>query len=184
MDLDLILADMSGRFDAERRLVGEAIIAELTDAERAGVTLAARLFACHGVNVTVLVRGGLRLDGVLVDAARTWILLEVDSDQVLIPLAAIAAVWPLAGAAVDESSVARGVAIGHVLREISARHGVVIIDHDAGCHQGRVEAVFADHVDIAASNQVVDMRDRTVSQIISLPIVGIRTLRVAHDSWG
>ncbi|MCI1640915.1 MAG: hypothetical protein LKI58_02520 [Actinomyces sp.] len=180
MDLDLYLADLEGRFDAERRMLEEALVGELTDAERAGVSLAARLLARSGERLTVLVRGGGRLSGRVKDVARTWVLLATPGGDSLIPLTAVAAVWPLGASAVDESSVRHAVGVGHILRELAEDAAEVVIDHDAGIHQGTVRAVFADHLDIEtrAGASGLDTRDRGAAEVISLPTSGIRRLRL------
>ncbi|MDN6428738.1 MAG: hypothetical protein L0J79_02750, partial [Propionibacterium sp.] len=63
MDLELFLADLSGRFDTRRRLEMDRLVEDLTDAERVGVTLSSRMIAMRGRHLDVLLRGGERLGG-------------------------------------------------------------------------------------------------------------------------
>ena len=180
MDLDLFLADLSGKFDAERRADLDAIVDELTDAERARVSLAARLVAMAHHDLTVLLRGGERVSGTVVDVARTWVLVGASVGASLIPIDAIVAVWPLGGVAVDESSVANSVGIGHVLRELGASGREIVVDHDAGVHQGIVAAVMADHVDLlgAGGGMGVDARDHVGATMLTLSLQGVRRIRL------
>ncbi len=181
MDLDVFLMDLAGRFDAERRVEADALVDELTDAERSSVTMAARLLAMEGEPLTLLLRGGERVRGRVVDVARTWVLVGTDPGQSLIPLGALAAVWPLGGAVADESSVAHSVGVGHVLRELGDRGVEIVVDHDAGIHVGVVAAMLADHLDldVATGGSVVDARDRVGRIRLSLPLAGVRRIRIS-----
>lgn len=185
MDFDLFLADLEGRFDAERREQAEALVVELADAERADVTLAARMLAGAGRPLTVLLRGGERIAGTVLDVARTWVLVGAAAGESLIPVSAIAAVWPLAGSTVDEGSVANAVGIGHILRDLAERGIEVVVDHDAGVHQGTVSAVYADHLDLEARVDAsgLDARDRGGSQMLTLPLSGIRRIRFVASPY-
>lgn len=176
----MFLADLAGRFDAERHAESEVLVEELTDAERAGVTMAARLLPMGERRLTVMVRGGGRISGRVVDVARTWVLLGEQVGASLVPLSALVAAWPLGRAAVDEDSVSNSVTIGHVLRGLGAHRAVVVVDHDAGVHQGEVLAVYADHFDIAASGggAGVDSRDVGARTVVSLSVPGLRRIRV------
>ncbi len=185
MDLELFLTDLEGRFDAERREQADAVVAELADAERGSVTLAARLLACAGKDLTVLVRGGERASGPVRDVARTWVLLGTSGGASLVPLAAVVAVWPLGGGTVDEEAVANSVGVGHVLRELAGRRADVVVDHDAGVHQGKIHAVYQDHVDVEVRTGTsgVDARDRGNAVTMSLSLAGIRRIRAVGAGY-
>ena len=57
MDMSAFMAELEARFDEERERDLEELIDELTDAERASVTLSARLAGAVGI-VTLALRGG------------------------------------------------------------------------------------------------------------------------------
>ena len=118
MDIELFLADLEGRFTEQRRRGIDLLVEELTDAERTGVTLAARLLAIDGP-VTLVLRGGRRLDGAVRDCTRTWVLVRGDGGDSLVPLGAVVGVWPLGRVAAGEAGVKQGVGMGHVLREFA-----------------------------------------------------------------
>ena len=102
MDIELFLADLEGRFAEQRRRDSDLLVEELTDAERAGVTLAARLLAVDGP-VTLVLRGGRRLDGAVRDCTRTWVLVRGDGGDSLVPLGAVVGAWPLGRVAAGEA---------------------------------------------------------------------------------
>lgn len=181
MDLELLLADLSSRFDAQRREDLEALGAQLADAERVAVTLADRLAAVRGRRVTVLVRGGTRVQGVVVDVAREWLLVRgagrIDS---LIPLAAVVSVWPLVGVAPPVGRAVGAVGIGHALRELAELEVPVAVDHDAGIHHGLVVAVYADHFDLETRTlpRGEDSRDAGPVLPMAMTLDGVRRISV------
>lgn len=183
MDIELFLADLEGRFAEQRRRDNDLLVEELTDAERAGVTLAARLLAVDGP-VALVLRGGRRLDGAVRDCTRTWVLVRGDGGDSLVPLGAVVGAWPLGRVAAGEAGVKRGAGMGHVLREFAARGVPLVVDHDAGAHRGRIVAVYADHVDVeAGEGPVGDSRDWGAGARVSLALSGLRELRVADGRW-
>ena len=71
------------------------------------------------------------------------------------------------------------------LRELSARGVDVAIDSDCGDHRGVIDAVYADHVDVALSGATIgyDGRDDACGQTVSLALAGLRRLRVLGQRW-
>lgn len=106
-------------FDEERVRDLDALIDELTDAERASVTLSARLAGADG-DITLALRGGATITGSVLDPTRSWVLLRGSLDDSLIMLSAIVAAWPLGRSVAREASLRGGVGVGHVLRELGA----------------------------------------------------------------
>jgi len=182
MDLELFLADLAGRFDAHRRLEADAVVGELTDAERAGVTLAARMVAMRGHDLSVLVRGGERLRGDVVDVAESWVLLRTPGGDSLVPIGAVVAAWPMGGAVAGGLGLGDTVGVDHILREAADQGLLVVIDHDAGLHQGAVEAVLADHFDLDTGSAPAggSMRGPAggAPMVVSLSLAGIRRIRL------
>lgn len=182
MDLELFLADLAGRFDAHRRLETDFVVGELTDAERVGVPLAARMVAMRGRVLSVLVRGGERLAGEVVDVADSWVLLRTPGGDSLVPISAVVAAWPMGGAVAGGLGLGDTVGVDHVLREAAEQGLLVVIDHDAGLHQGAVEAVLADHFDLDTDAVVAggDVRGSAAGSptVVSLSLAGIRRIRL------
>ena len=112
-------------------------------------------------------------------------LLRGSRDDSLIMLSAIVAAWPLGRSVARESSVRGGVGVGHVLRELGARGVGVVIESDGGDHRGIIDAVYADHVDVALDGEAFtyDGRDEVGGMTVSLALAGLRRLRVLGQRW-
>ena len=139
--MSAFIAELEARFDDERGRDLDALIDELTDAERA--------------------------------------------DDSLIMLSAIVAAWPLGRSVAREASVRGGVGVGHVLRELGARGVGVVVESDGGDHRGIIDAVYADHVDVALDGEAFtyDGRDETGGMTVTLALEGLRRLRVLGQRW-
>ena len=184
MDMSGFLAELEARFDEARERELEDLIDELTDAERASVTLSARLAGSDGP-VTLMLRGGGVVTGTILDSTRTWILVRGGEGDSLVMHASIVGAWPLGRSAVREGGVRAGVGVGHVLRELGARGVGVVIESDAGDHRGVIDAVFSDHVDLILDGGSLsdDGRDDHREVVISLALAGLRRLRVLGQRW-
>lgn len=184
MDMSGFLAELEARFDEARERELEDLIDELTDAERASVTLSARLAGSDGP-VTLMLRGGGVVTGTILDSTRTWILVRGGEGDSLVMHEAIVGAWPLGRSAVREGGVRAGVGVGHVLRELGARGVGVVIESDAGDHRGVIDAVFSDHVDLILDGGSLsdDGRDDRREVVISLALAGLRRLRVLGQRW-
>ena len=176
--------ELEARFDEVRSRELEELIDELTDAERASVTLSARLAGADGL-INLALRGGSVLVGQVLDSTRSWVLVREASGDSLVMLSALVGAWPLGRSVARESSVRGGVGVGHVLRELCARGVDVAIDSDCGDHRGIIDAVYADHVDVALSGAAVgyDGRDDQEGQTVSLALAGLRRRRVLGQRW-
>ena len=119
MDMPAFVDELETCFDEERVRDLDALIDELTDAERASVTLSARLAGADG-DITLALRGGATITGSVLDPTRSWVLLRGSLDDSLIMLSAIVAAWPLGRSGAREASLRGGVGVGHVLRELGA----------------------------------------------------------------
>ena len=184
MDMSAFMAELEARFDEERERDLEELIDELTDAERASVTLSARLAGAVGI-VTLALRGGHVVSGQILDSTRTGVLLRGEGGDSLVVLSAVVGAWPLGRSVARESSIRGGVGVGHVLRELSARGVGIAIESDGGDHRGVIDAVYADHVDVALSGTAIsyDGRDEQEEMIVSLALAGLRRLRVLGQRW-
>ena len=184
MDMHAFMDELEARFDEVRSRELEELIDELTDAERASVTLSARLAGADGL-VNLALRGGSVLVGQVLDSTRSWVLVREASGDSLVMLSALVGAWPLGRSVARESSVRGGVGVGHVLRELCARGVDVAIDSDCGDHRGIIDAVYADHVDVALDGEAFtyDGRDERGGMTVSLALAGLRRLRVLGQRW-
>ena len=131
MDMYAFIDELEARFDEARSCDLQELIDELTDAERASVTLSARLAGVEGV-VTLALRGGGVIVGEVLDSTSTWVLLRASTGDSLVMISAVVGAWPLGRSVARESSIRGGIGVGHVLRELSARGIEVAIDSDCG----------------------------------------------------
>ena len=184
MDMHAFMDELEARFDEERGREIDELIDELTDAERASITLSARLAGADG-SVSLALRGGSVVVGEVLDATRSWVLLREGAGDSLVMLPAVVGAWPLGRSVARESSIRGGVGVGHVLRELCARAVRVAIDSDCGDHRGVIDAVYADHVDVTLSGAALgyDGRDEQEGQTVSLALAGLRRLRVLGQRW-
>lgn len=185
MDLSLFLADMESRFDQHRRDEHDEMLVEMLDAERAGISYAQRLLATLHQEVELILRGSQRVRGNVADVALQWIRLKSGREEHIIPLHAIVAAQGLDSARTDADSPALRVSIGHLLRELSARGVMLVIEHDAGQCVGRLTAVYADHCDILIGGRDSwDQRDRGPTALISLSLQGVHKITLANEWRG
>lgn len=180
VDFELFLRSLESEFDANLRAESDALVEELADAERVSITLADRLTQMQGNEIEVIVRGGLRAQGRLIEVRTTWILLAEDQADSLIPIRALVALGTLGIAGPPEKARATRIGISTALRALAAARIPIVVDHDAGRHSGLVHAVYADHFDMetGASHGVLDSRDRVCTKKMALVTAGIRRIRV------
>ena len=146
---EAMFADMEAQLDAAESRSREDEVAELTRAERATVRLCDRLRAAVGTEIRLSLRSGV-LRAVAVDVGSTWLLVSEADREHRVPLPAIGAVAALGStSAPDPGLVVRSLGLGHVLRAIARDRTVVHVTGIAGTATGRIDAVGADHVDIA-----------------------------------
>ena len=151
MRWEQLFADMEAQVAAERLADLRAEVAELARAERASVTLSARVRASVGQSVRVRVDDTEAISGTLVEAAPEWMLLATSpTRRALVPLAAVAAVDGLvADAAPDPGLVESRLGLGQVLRALARDRVGVRVSARGVEVVGRIDRVGADHLDVA-----------------------------------
>ncbi|MHB1064744.1 MAG: hypothetical protein ACYC1Z_09725 [Georgenia sp.] len=148
MRWEALFGDLQSQFEAEVRLADDDVVADLAEAEIGTVHLADRLRARIGAEVTVRLRTGTDVRGVLIDAAAQWFLLGTGEQRTLVPLEAVVLAWPLGAVAPEAGAVERRLRITHALRAL-AREGVRVRALTAvGTYTGWFTRVGADHVDL------------------------------------
>lgn len=149
MRWDALFADMELQLDAAAAQDRTNEVAELTRAERAAVRLVDRLHPGIGRPIRFTVRTGERLEGVLVEVGPEWALVRSPREH-LVPLAALVTVDAVAEEVAPEQGPAlRRLGLSHALRAVARDRSLVRVVTLAGTVHGRVDAVGADHMDVA-----------------------------------
>lgn len=148
MRWESLFADLAAQWEAARREEDEARIADLAEAEMGRVTLADRLRATRGAALTLVLADGSTTTGTVLDAAVHWLLLADGERRRVVPVAAVAAAWPLGVAAPAPGVVEQRLTLGHVLRALAREGTVIRLRTRAGVYLGRVVRVGADHLDL------------------------------------
>lgn len=150
MRWDALFADMELQLEAAEGQERADEVAEITRAERAGVGLADRLRGGVGASVTLGLRDGTAVRGELIDVGPAWVLVSDGGRERLVPTGAVVTVAGLdAAVAPDPGKVARRLGLGHALRAIARDRSLVQVHAGARVHQGRIDAVGADHLELA-----------------------------------
>ncbi len=149
MRWDLLFADLEARADANESAQFDAEVRDLTRAERASVSLAARLVQAKGSAVTVTTRDGVSTAGVMVDAAAGWLLLGDSGPQTLVPLHAVTVVAGLGTRAAELTEVERRLGLGHALRALARDRARVVASTLSGDVTGIIGAVGADFIELS-----------------------------------
>lgn len=147
-----LFADLEARLEAAERADLLADVPELTRAELGGVGLGDRMRAALGARVTLDLTGGARLTGSVLEVDVAWVLLADGPRRHLVPLAALAAVGGLGrSVAAPAGALGRRLGLGPVLRALARDRALVRVGHRAGQVRGRIDAVGADHLEVAAA---------------------------------
>ena len=168
--------DLEGQLAAEQRRERDDEVAERTRRERALVTLGSRLAAGIGARVGMGLVGGHRLDGVLGDLGEDWVLVRVGADthEVLVPLAGVLTLRSLGVPSASERT-ARRFGLGYALRALSRDRATVGVSlAGAGPRLlGTIDAVGADHLDLAEHLEGVPRRRENVRAVTTVPFAAV-----------
>ncbi len=147
--------DLEAQLRAEERAELLADVAEHTRARRGQQGLTDRMAADLGRPLRLRVAAAGVLEGTLAELGADWLVLRVElpgarARSVLVPLAAVRAVWGLSGRADPHEGVAqRRLGLRHALRAISRdRAQVRLTDLEGGQLSGTIDRVGRDHVDL------------------------------------
>lgn len=165
---DALFADLQAQLEAEQRTDHDVEIRDLAEAEVAGTRFADRLRALVGGPLTVRLIDGSDWAGMVADAAPEWLLLAQGERRHLVPAAAIALAWPLAGIAPAAGRVESRLGLGSVLRALAAEGQAVMVRTRAGDHNGLLVRVGADHLDVAAAAGVLSVPWSALLSVSSL----------------
>ena len=168
-----LFADLEGRLVAGERRELDDEVAERTRRERALVELASRLVAATGSSLRLTLVGGAPLEGELLDVGAGWLLLRHDgrAGEVLVPLASVASLTALGRESVPAGRVARRFALGAALRALSRDRATVGVTLLGGgpVLVGTIDAVGADHLDLAEHAEGLPRRRENVRGVTTVP---------------
>jgi hypothetical protein len=171
-----LFADLEGQLDAEERRERDDEVAERTRRERALVTLPARLAAAVGGPVRLALMGGTALEGTLLDLGEDWVLVRAASEgrEVLTPLAAVVSLRGL-GAHSAPARSARRFGLGYALRALSRDRATVAVALAGGGVPllGTIDAVGADHLDLAEHAEELPRRRENVRAVATVPFAAL-----------
>lgn len=180
MRWDELFDDLEAQADAQLAadLAGE--VADRTRRERALVELADRLVAARGQRLAVDTAGSGALEGTVADVAQQWLVLQGPASQgpVLVPVAAVVSVRGLGSAAATtgRDGVCRRISLAAALRAVARDRSPVRVGlADGSLVTGTLDAVGADHVDLA-EHPVGELRRPGA-------VRGVRTIPFAALSW-
>jgi hypothetical protein len=149
---EALFGDLEAQARAQSAAEADALVAELTRAEHATMTLADRFRAVVGAVVTLELLDGSPLRGVVREAADEWVLVRGvrpgPARQHLVPLAAIAGAHGLGRQAASATSRRDASGLGPVLRALQRDRARVMVRTLGGSVGGRIARVGRDHLDI------------------------------------
>ena len=173
-----LFADLEGQLAADLRRERDDEVAERTRRERALVTLPARLAASLGAPVRLGLAGGLQVEGHLEDLGEDWLLLHAaDGHEILVPLAGVVTLRSLSPRS-EPSRSARRFGLGYALRALSRDRATVVMTLAGGGPRllGTIDAVGADHLDLAEHLEGLPRRRENVRAVATVPFAVVITV--------
>ena len=171
-----LFADLEGQLAAEERRELDSEVAERTRRERALVDLTARLAAAVGTRLSVVLEGGVTVEGELRDHGDGWLLLAASGREHLVPAAAVAVVSGLPPH-VDEARSARRFGVGYALRALARDRATVALHLSGGpVLVGTVDVVGADHLVLAEHPEGEPRRRENVRRVVTVPTAALRVV--------
>lgn len=182
MRWERLFDDLEAQLEAASaaELAGE--VSERTRYERGQLTLADRLVAWVGQPVRLHVLGGAAVAGRLEQAAEQWIVVQHGPSVVLVPIAAVVDIVGLGAAAStgDRGSVPRRLGLTAALRAVARDRSPVHVELvDGRALAGTVDAVGADHLDLAEHPPDEPRRPTAVLGVRTVPIAALAAVRPA-----
>lgn len=175
-DLFAILDDWEGRAQAEFALERGAEIRDRGQAEYAEVTLAGRLMASRGRQVSLEVDGVGGLHGALVRSAADWLLLEASGSEWLVPHRSLLAIEGASARSLPEAawSPLSRLSLTSALRRLAdAGPPCLLYRRDGGRLEARPRRVGRDFVEVEVEREEARARAR----ILLVPYAGIAAVR-------
>ena len=184
MRWERLFEDLEGQLEAAAaaELAGE--VAERTRIELGRLRFADRLMAEVGEAVALGLQGGASVEGRLERASEQWVVLRQGVQPALIPLGAVIAVSGLGITAAEQrSAVLRRLSLASVLRAVARDRSPVRIDLVSGRSvSGTVDAVGADHLDLAEHPADEPRRPAAVRRVLTVPFPAVAVLQPVAGS--
>lgn len=184
MRWDDLFADLEAQQRQLERRERELEVAERTRAERGAVELVHRLVAAEGGPLRVRVVGAGWLAATLLDVGQDWLLLDHGGTrasrgrEVIVPLTAVGAVEGLPSRLGEHAGGPRRLGLRSVLRALGRDRAVVRVHDREGEHvTGTVDAVLADHLDLARHADDLPRRAGEVRGVVSVPYAALALVR-------
>lgn len=196
MRWERLFDDLEAQLDAGDAADHAAEVADRTRRELGLVVLPDRLVAAVGRTVALHLlapAGGAghqgSLEGRLVVAAEQWLVLATGTmpAPVLVPLTALGSVVGLDRLAPAEGppTVARRLSLASALRGLARDRSPVRVDLlDGTCWHGTIDAVGADHVDLAEHPHDEPRRRSAVRSVRTVPLRSLASVRPAVGTSG
>lgn len=173
MEWEGLFADLEAQWEAQERRELDAEVADRTRRERALVDLTARLAAHRGGQVTVRTRAGDPVTGSVVDVGDGWLAVTRPQRSVLLSLAAVVGIDGLTTRSLD-ATAARRFGLGYALRGLSRdRATVTVLDVSGGLTTGTIDAVGADHLQVALHHSDQPRRAPNVQDARAIPFLAL-----------
>lgn len=170
-----LFADLEGQLAAEERRELDDEVAERTRRERALVTMTDRLAGAAGTSVRLGLSLDIRVQGELADLGDDWVLLRAEASgrEQLVPTASVVTVSAL-GQHVEAARSARRFGLGYALRALSRDRATVAVCLGGGAAPGvvlvgTIDAVGADHLDLAEHPAGLPRRRENVTALTTVP---------------
>ncbi|MEO7070103.1 MAG: hypothetical protein ABI131_06380 [Nostocoides sp.] len=179
MEWEGLFADLEAQWEAQERRELDAEVADRTRRERALVDLTARLAAHRTGSVTLRLRAGDPLTGVIVDVGDGWLAMTRPRGSTLVALAAVVGVEGLTSRS-QEAAAARRFGLGHALRGLSRdRATVTVLDVAGGQTTGTIDAVGSDHLEISLHHGDEPRREPNVRSRRAIPFAAVVSVSIA-----
>lgn len=179
MRWESLFADLEARFELDERREREAEVADRIRRERALVALHSRLLANAGLGPVSVGLGSGVVTGTILDVGPDWLLLqEPPQRSVLVALGHVRYLTGLAPGAQEPTLVAKRFTLGAALRAVSRDRAVVeVMDVDGRPVTGTIDAVGADHLEIAEHAPDEQRRARNVIRSRLIPFAVLAAVR-------
>ena len=173
---DDLLAGIVAEADAADAAALDADIAEVERAVRAESRLLDRLRAQRMASIEIV--GGGQVSGLVAAVGRDVVVIAADDGDWAIPAWGMAAVIELSGGAREALSPSERLGLASVVRAWARQRSVVrVLRVGAGPLDGTIDAVGADHLDLAEHDPGEPRRAEAVRRQVSIPLGAVAALR-------
>lgn len=173
---DDLLAGIIAETDAADAAARDADIAEVERAVRAESRLLDRLRAQRAVRIEIA--GGAQVSGMVAAVGRDVVVLAADDGDWAIPVWGLVAVVDLPSSAREAAAPSERLGFASVARAWARQRSVVrVLRVGAGPLDGTIDAVGADHVDLAEHDPGEPRRPDAVRRHVSIPVGAVAALR-------